>query len=164
MTERVSFNQKGTAKVRCPKCDMMSAVDVSGHKGAQNAVKINCRCRCGHIFKVLVERRKKERIKTDLSGIYICTQGGRETGCGFIAVSDISQSGVRFKLNPPQEIQDCDMLLAVCFQNDHGQKTLIKEDGVIRNVSGPHIGVEFWPEDQPVEPGVKPVAFYLHRR
>ena len=160
MIESIFFNSEGMATFKCPECQMTRTVDMSRYKGAKTAGKINCKCTCGHTFKALVERRRQKRIRTNLSGIYICVSGGREEGYGFISVSDMSHSGVRFKLNPPQEISGCDMLMVVCFQEDHEQRTLIKEDGIIRNMNGATIGVEFCPEDAMN----RSLEFYLYRQ
>lgn len=160
MIERVSSDSEGMATFKCPKCQMTRTADISKYKGSKTAVKMNCKCRCGHTFKVLVERRRQKRIKTNLSGIYICVSDGEEAGYGFTTVSNISHSGVRFKLNPPQDISSCDTLIVVCFQEDHEQRTLIKEDGIIRNSNGAYIGVEFCPEDA----ADRSLEFYLYRQ
>jgi len=160
MTESVSFDSEGMAAFKCPKCQMTRTADISKYRGAKTAVKMNCKCKCGHTFKVLVERRRQKRIKTNLSGIYICVGPGEENGHGFITVSNISHSGVRFKLNPPLDVGRCDKLIVVCFQDDHDQRTLIKEDGIIRNQNRATIGVEFCPEDA----ADRSLEFYLYRQ
>ena len=71
MAEKIFVTEDNMAVLECPQCKKGKRVDVSRFKDVRQAVKIKVKCPCGHLFKVILERRKKAAINStaELAGL-----------------------------------------------------------------------------------------------
>jgi hypothetical protein len=138
MTLKVYLNKDDTATFNCPECNRSRIADVSEYIGAATAIKVNCKCKCGHEYSVSLERRRNFRRVTDLPGRYITEDHYR----GVMTVTDVSYVGLGFKMNAPPKFSTGDKIM-VEFKLDDKQRSLIKREVNIISMRGLQIGVQF---------------------
>jgi len=159
MAEKVFVADDNMAVFECPQCKKAKRVDVSRYNDIQQAVKIKVKCPCGHIYKVILERRKSFRKNVNFPGTYTHVLPDYREDTGGITVKDLSRSGVKIKLNVEKEFKVGDILL-VEFQLDDKQRSLVKKDAVIKKISGSYLGLEFKSIDSS-DPSDKAIGFYM---
>ncbi len=135
--KKVFMDSRNRATFVCPKCEKASIMDVSQYRDIDKAVKVRCRCTCGHNYMVLLERRMYYRKETDLPGTYarLPDGEGRE-----MTVKNLSRTGLKLE-GTTEDIFSAGETLHLRFQLTDG--TWIDREGVIRTVTGRRIGVEF---------------------
>ena len=156
MTDKVYISSQQMATFVCPKCSRSKTVSVSKYAHLDKLIKVNVKCPCGHAYTSILEKRKQYRKETHLSGTYVHFLDGRPANRGLMTVKDISANGMKLKLNV-ELICDVGDLLDVEFHLDNRNRTLIKKRVIVKNISGPDIGVEFGP----TEALDKALGFYL---
>lgn len=152
--EKVHISTSNTATFVCPNCENTSTVDVSKYAKVEKRVTVNVKCRCGHRFTVVLEKRKKYRKQTNLPGTY--TNLDVDNDKGIMAVMDISGTGLKLKLNVSRNFKIGDRL-KVEFQLDDKRHTSITKKVVVQNISDHYVGVAF----APGEPDDPALGFYL---
>ena len=157
MTERKVFmNSENIATFVCPECQRIKNADVSKYKEINKAVRVKCRCSCGHTYTVLLERRRFYRKEARLSGSYLF--GPRQIRAPMM-VKDLSRTGLRFEMKIKRELKIGDKI-TVEFQLNDANKTLVKKESVIRSIVDPYVGVEFCAPDA-TDASTQALAFYL---
>jgi transcription elongation factor Elf1 len=139
MTVRVFISDNNKATFQCPECGTGKTVDVSRYKDTEAAVRVKCRCRCGHKYTAILERRKYYRKDTDLPGTYRFKNKG---GKMLMTVINISRTGLQLKINDDPEIKSGDNLRLEFRLNDSNH-SLIEIDVVVHAIRGKNIGCEF---------------------
>jgi hypothetical protein len=152
--EKVHISNSNSATFVCPNCENTSTVDVSKYAKIEKRVTVNVKCRCGHEFKVELEKRKKYRKQTNLPGTY--TNLDTDIDKGVISVMDISSTGLKLKLNVQPNFKVGDTL-RVEFNLDDKRHTEIIKKVIVQNISGKYVGVAF----APGEPDDSALGFYL---
>jgi hypothetical protein len=144
MTEKVFIYKDNKAIIICPKCEKSKTIDVSEELGSKYLVQLQHKCSCGYLYIVLLERRKRHRKITNLQGTYTCLVSGEQKAEGSMTIQDITRAGLSFMLDESesQKLNIGDHLLLE-FHLDNESGSLIKKKGVISNMRGPYIGVEF---------------------
>ena len=171
MTEvkEVSVNSENMAVIKCPKCDTSKPVDMSKYVAIDDVIRFTARCKCGHSYKAVLDKRDKLRKKTNLSGTYANLSPGKEGQKGQMTVLDVSRSGLKTKISQMRlKIKDHDFsvrtagkatfahkiqtssddlnvgeILMVEFQLDNAKRSMVSREVVIRWIDMPYIGVEF---------------------
>ena len=144
MTEKVFIYKDNKAIIICPKCEKSKAIDVSEELGSKYLVQLQHKCSCGYLAIVLLERRKRHRKTTNLKGAYSCLVSEEQEAKGSMTIQDITRAGLSFMLDESasQKLNMGDNLLFE-FHLDDKSRSLIKKEGLISNMRGPYIGVEF---------------------
>jgi hypothetical protein len=140
MDEIRIFANGNQAVFICPKCDVTRTADVSKLLNFEIQIKINCKCKCGHTFKAIIERRKFYRKDSELPGFFYSLNDLKKT---FMVVKDISRSGCRLKMNPTNNTFTIGERIFLEFSLDDSLKSLIRKEATIRSNSGDCIGIEF---------------------
>ena len=139
MPEKVFIGDDGKVTFICPECKRSKTTHASNYKHSETAVKVNCKCACGHAYSVLLERRKYIRKNLNLRGIYyLMTRDER----GMMTVIDMSRSGMKIRLEVERSLALGERL-ALEFRLDDKEKSLIRREVFIRSVKGALVGVEF---------------------
>jgi len=138
---KVFMNKENKATFTCPKCKNARVKDVSQYKDIDRAVKVKCKCSCGHVYTVLLERRKHIRKPVNFIGSYTADEKGMDVK-GRMTVTDISRTGLRFRMQMQHYFEPGDTL-DIEFQLDDNEQTLIKRRVIVRSVQGLSVGVEF---------------------
>ena len=155
MAERVFITSSYTATFLCPQCNHAWIKDVSQFIDLGKKVTLNCKCPCGHTFPIVLEKRKCFRKPVNLPGIYHAHGVEKEIG-GNMLVLDISQSGLKLKLNVPQELKIGDRLEVEFHLDDH-RHSHIKKQAIIKSIKSANVSLEFIVD----EPYAKALGFYM---
>lgn len=139
MTQKVFISNEDKATFICPECKRSKTTSVSKYKAWETAVRVNCKCPCGHTYSVLLERRKHVRKPLNLPGTY---QLLNKNNRGRMKVVDMSRSGLRLEVFYPKDFAPGDRVRLTFNLDDPDQTTIIKEVHV-RSVKNNFIGVEF---------------------
>jgi hypothetical protein len=139
MTEKVFIGSNDMATFKCPACSKTRTANVSRFRNIQKAVRVKCKCPCGHTYAVLLERRKHIRKDTNFTGSFIHENG---TERGTMRILDLSRSGLKIETNFPTQINVGDKL-RVEFTLDDRQHSQVTKEVIIRSVSGKSLGAEF---------------------
>ena len=89
---RVFVTSTSTATFSCDECGKSYQKDVSRFIGHEAEVKLKYKCKCGHSFSVILERRRSIRKELSLRGCIIQNQKKWQG-----MVTDLSRHGVKFK-------------------------------------------------------------------
>ena len=90
MDELRIFVTGDQATIICPKCDVSRTANIEKLLKSEIQIKINCKCKCGHTFKAIIERRKYYRKNIELPGLFYSINDMKKT---FMVVKDVSRSG-----------------------------------------------------------------------
>jgi hypothetical protein len=143
MPIKIFIANDDTAAFICPECQKSKTVNVTKYKNIQTAVRVKCKCPCGHSYSVLLERRKNIRKNINLIGSFLYEKSGEK---GNMLVTDLSRSGLRIKLSNPIDIQVGEKL-SLEFTLDDKERSLIHKKVVVKSVQGNSLGVKFLQED-----------------
>jgi len=119
--KKVYVDDTNKATIVCPKCGFVKMIDTTNYKATQKRLKANCKC--GEVFKITLEFRKKYRKDVELPGEYIIQQSGEK---GEIVIKDLSMNGIRFESLKPHQISTDDTL-EVTFKLDNPAQTEIRK-------------------------------------
>ncbi len=139
MVIRAYISSEKTVRFSCPKCERSKIQDVSSFLNLDREIRTTIRCKCGHTFKAVLERRKRYRKTVDLVGTYWIKEKGSASN---MVVKDISRTGIKFyvRIKPLFKIGD---RIWVEFRLDNNQKTLISKRVLIKDIKDYFVGVEF---------------------
>ena len=139
---RVFLNDQGEGTFICPACDKGVIRDLSQFTGAESAVRLKCKCSCGNVYRVLVERRRHFRKSVKLVGMLSHRGENGPPGKSLIKILDISQSGIQFSVNSMPEFE-VGTKLALEFTLDDADRSQIREVCIVRRIRSNIVGVEF---------------------
>ena len=139
---RVYMNDRGEVTFICPACEKGVIRDLSEFAAAKAAVRLKCKCGCGHIYRVLVERRRHFRKPVNLMGKFVYQTDQGKSVKGLIRVRDISQSGIRFSVNSMPDFAIGDKLV-IEFTLDDLEHSQIRETGIVRRIQNNMVGLSF---------------------
>ncbi|MFH1103199.1 MAG: PilZ domain-containing protein [Pseudomonadota bacterium] len=156
MTEKIHISADNLATFVCPKCSRSRTEDVSKYLSLPREIRATIRCKCGHEFMIVLDRRKAFRKRAELFGIYYNpkTKESRD-----VVILDLSRSGLRFQVKGKVNVVLGDRLV-VEFHLDDAARSLVKKKVIVKNISDSMIGVQFDHMD-PTDSGDKAVLFYL---
>ncbi|BBO93008.1 PilZ domain-containing protein [Desulfosarcina ovata] len=143
---RVFLNERQEGTFICPACNKGVIRDLSRFSGIESAVRLKCKCSCGHVYRVLVERRAHFRKSVNLLGRYFYKRGDGVHKRGLIRVRDISQSGLLFAVNSEPEFKTGDTL-TVEFTLDDRDRSEIREEGIVKRIQANMVGIAFQTTD-----------------
>jgi hypothetical protein len=129
-------DSQNKAAIRCPKCGASRTVDTATLKDAAKQIKITCKC--GMVFKGVIEFRRRYRKAVRLPGKYKDLNGPKR---GAVVIKDLSMGGIGFTCDPTHKLEPGDHL-EVVFQLDDAQKSEIRLLVTVRSVKGDFVGAE----------------------
>ena len=159
MAQKVFVTGTNMVVFECPECSKSKVADVSKYKDLRQVVRLKVKCPCGHSYKVILERRKYYRKDVNFSGSYTHVLPDYREDKGGMTVKDLSNSGVKIKLNVKKDFKIGD-ILSVEFSLNDKQRSLIKKDAVIKKISNSYLGLEFNSIDSS-DPSDKAIGFYM---
>jgi predicted RNA-binding Zn-ribbon protein involved in translation (DUF1610 family) len=146
MTQKVFITSNNTATFVCPQCGNNSVADVAKYASIDKRVTVNCKCICGHNFKVSLEKRRQYRKATDLPGEYSYKTSNGELDKGIMRVVDISSNGLKLKLSVERKFAGGEKI-RVEFHLDDKRRTFIDKNVIVRNVKKNLVGTSFAPNE-----------------
>jgi hypothetical protein len=139
---RVFINDSGEGTFICPACDKGVIRDLSQFSQSPTAVRLKCKCSCGNVYRVLVERRRQFRRPVNLAGMFIFQPDRGNPVKGLIKIQDISQSGIRFSVNSMPEFAVGDKLILE-FTLDDDEHSPIREVGIVCRIQTNMVALAF---------------------
>lgn len=151
----IFVSRENKANFTCPKCTKTKTVDVSRLVMENKKLNIRVRCACGHVYPLLLDRRRFYRKMTRLPGIFKLDQNMKEFP---MTVSNLSRFGVEFKSSESGNLKIGD-LIEVEFRLDDKSRSMIRKKVIIKKLVGTSVGAEFChPDDYD-----KVLGFYLFK-
>lgn len=139
---RVFINDNGQGTFICPVCEKGVIRDLSQFADVKSAVRLKCKCSCGNVYRVLVERRRHFRKPVNLVGMFLHRGVNGTPTKGLIKILDISQSGTRFSVNTMPEFSEGSKL-TLEFTLDDEDRSQVREVCTVRRIQSNIIAVEF---------------------
>jgi len=108
-----------------------------------STVRMKVKCKCGHSWSTLIEKRRYFRKNVNLPGTYKYKEYGKEDTYGSMTVIDISRKGLKIRLHDETHpFKDGDWL-EVTFRLDNQTKTLLRRMVNVKNVFENYLGLAF---------------------
>ncbi len=142
-TNKVFVRQDGSATITCPACTKLKII--SADKFRKQNHRLQVRCSCSHHFTVDLDFRQYYRRPTCLKGNF--TLDPPEAGYGSTLITDISLSGVRFRVNNTSGLT-VGKQGHINFKLDNKSKTRLSRNFTIRSISENSIGCEFQQDNE----------------
>jgi hypothetical protein len=139
---RVFLNDRGEGTFICPVCNKGVIRDLNQFAETSSVVRLKCKCNCGNVYRVLVERRRHFRKPVKLVGRFVFEASQGRPVKGLIKVHDISQSGIRFSVNNIPDFKVGDRL-TVEFTLDDEDHSQIREIGTVQRIQTNMVGLAF---------------------
>lgn len=139
---RVFINDQGQGSFICPACNKGVIRELDEFLEIPHAVRLKCKCNCGHVYRVLVERRRHFRKPVNLMGMFFFQNHRGHPVKGLIKVHDISQSGIRFSVNSVPDFKVGDKL-TIEFTLDDEDRSQVREVGTVKRIHTNMIGLAF---------------------
>ena len=153
MKQTVFVNSENKAIFTCPNCTKAKTVNISNLVNEKKELRV--KCTCGHVYPVVLERRKFYRKKNSLPGIFILEQSMKEFT---MTVTNLSRVGLEFNSTESEKLKVGDHL-GVEFRLDDKSRSLIRKKIIIRKIDGKTVGAEFYLPDE----YDKALGFYLFK-
>ena len=133
---------------------------MAAHKELQtvNRFKVKCK-RCGHPYRVVIEKRGHYRKMVDLPGTYTYLVDDRPRDKGSMRVIDVSRSGLKIRLPGKPYFVAGDRLM-IEFHLDDTNQSLIRKKVEIKKIFDQELGVAFT-SVHPSDPSDKALGFYM---
>lgn len=139
---RVFLNDEKEGTFICPACNNGVIKHLGAYFQAPKAIRLKCKCKCGHVYRALVERRRIFRKPVNFSGTYYYSSGEVTSRKGPIRVLDISQFGLQFSLNSTPTFNVGDRII-VEFIMDERSQYKIREMGIVKDIRTNKVGMQF---------------------
>jgi hypothetical protein len=139
---RVFINDNGEGTFICPACNKGVIKDLSAFLDTQSVVRFKCKCSCGKVYRVLVERRRHFRKPVNLVGMFFFQNSQGHPVKGLIRIQDISQSGIRFSVNSVPDFKVGEKLI-IEFTLDDEEHSQIREVGTVRRIQTNIVALTF---------------------
>ncbi len=136
--KNVYLNKNNEGTIVCPQCS--KAKQIKGSRFKKNKpIKLTCVCK--HIFHIQLEQRRSYRKPVNLSGRFekVYPDSGVK---GETEIRDISATGLKLKTNITAHLHEDD-IVRISFALDDQKKSRVDVEAMVRNVRGPHVGLEF---------------------
>lgn len=132
--------------IQCPSCKVEWKNDRNRFEKIGSKYILNCKCRCGEVFKAIHNRRRHNRKACIVKGTYLHESSMQR---GDMSVKDVSVSGAGLTVGTNIQLNQGDVLI-VYFSLDDEEKHVIKQ-AVVRNVKDNYVGIEFFEPAQEKE-------------
>ena len=144
----------------CPQCEYARVVNVAEHEELETVDRVKVKCkRCGHRYRVTIERRGQYRKVVNLPGTYTLMVDGRPADKGYVKVIDLSRSGLKIQLNDNPAFTVGDRLM-IEFHLDDANRSLIRKEVEVKKIFGHELGVAFT-SVHASDPSDKALGFYM---
>ena len=139
---RVVLNDQKEGMFLCPACKKCISKDLSKVANVQTAVRIKCKCNCGHVFRAMIERRKSFRKSVNIVGMCLYLDEYSHTNKQLIKILDISMTGLQISINSVPEFKVGDTVI-VDFRLDDRDRTNIQEKATVLRTRSKTVGLKF---------------------
>jgi len=138
---RVVLNDQKEGMFLCPTCKKCMIKDLS-KVANEKAIRIKCKCKCGHVFRAIIERRKNFRKSVELVGACLYSDENGQAKRQLIKIHDVSMTGLQVSVNSLPEFKVGDSIL-VDFRLDDRERTEIQENVTVLRIQSKMVGLTF---------------------
>jgi hypothetical protein len=137
---RLYVNVENQVSITCPQCHTVKVADVGPYKGSRRPLTV--KCRCGRVFRAILETRKFYRKSVNLIGYY--AKAGTHDYVGMV-VEDLSLSGIGFRVKGKTTVKIGDQLVIRVVLDNKARTEIVKNIAVrvVRQTDDAFIGGEF---------------------
>ena len=135
----VHVRDNNTATLICPACGTIKHLSAGKFQHSRHTMAV--RCRCQHVFNVLLDFRRYFRKQISLPGTYIITSDGG-VGGGVIHIHNISRGGLGFTVSGLHRIEEGQEVLLE-FQLNDRKKSALRKPAMVKSVCQNAVGCQF---------------------
>ncbi|MCP4023417.1 MAG: hypothetical protein GY729_16350 [Desulfobacteraceae bacterium] len=144
MEKIIKIDSLDTAKFACPECKKTKVMQLSEYNLKNNRTKVKCNCRCGHSFKIVLEKKLNISHETELIGTFVSS--GQIKCSGKMIIKKLNSSGILFKTNLEQRIIP-GLRIMVEFVLDDPKQSIVKKEVVVKAKQGKYFSANFVSSD-----------------
>lgn len=140
MEQRILIDSLDTARFACPECHRGKIMQLSGYSIRKSSTRVKCRCRCGHTYRVLLEKEAQSIQDTQLLGTFISC--GTTKCSGKMIIKKLNSKGIMLRTNIDQRILP-GLKLFLEFVLDDAKQSIVKKEVVVKAKKGKYLSAEF---------------------
>ena len=119
-------------------------MQLSEYNIRRQQTRVNCKCRCGHAYGVILEKSIEAIQKTQLLGTF--TSDGNRRCSGKMIIKKLNSNGIMLKTNIEQNILP-GLKLFLEFVLDDAKQSIVKKEVVVKAKKGKYLSAEFLSTD-----------------
>jgi len=151
--KKVYLNRNKEGYVNCSHCGKAQKISI---RDSESHIAKEIACSCSSVTDFHLEQRQHFRKDVEFIGTFKKVYPDT-SAMGKVIIEDISRTGMRFKTVTRNYLKKDD-IIHIRFALKDSHDSLIAEDGVVRFVKGPYVGLEF---QHLSEHSKKLIGFYL---
>jgi hypothetical protein len=151
--KKVYLNKNREGYLNCGHCGKAQKI---GTKDSESHIAKRIACSCRSVTDVHFEQRQHFRKDVEFIGTFKRVYPDTSE-MGKVIIEDISHTGMRFKTVTRNHLKKDD-IIEIRFALKDSHDSIIAENGVVRFVKGPYVGIEF---QHLSEHSKKLIGFYL---
>ncbi|MBU1340036.1 MAG: hypothetical protein KKE44_12865 [Proteobacteria bacterium] len=140
MEQQILIDSLDTARFACPQCQRGKIMQLSEYDIKRQSTKVRCKCRCGHTYMVILEKKIESIQKTQLLGTFISK--GSIKCSGKMIIKKLNSKGIMLKTNIEQNIWP-GLKLFLEFVLDDAKQSIVKKEVVVKAKKGKYLSAEF---------------------
>lgn len=144
MRQTIYVDSLDTARFTCPECNQEKTMQLSEYNLKKYRTHVNCTCRCGCTYGVILEKSPDSAQKTSLKGRFVSR--GVHRCSGTMKIEKLNSKGIMLRTNLEQDILP-GLKLFLEFTLDDKKKSIIKKEVVVRAKKGKYLSAEFTTEE-----------------
>lgn len=144
MEQTILIDCLDTAKFACPECNKKKTMQLSEYNIRRQRTRVNCKCRCGHTYGVVLKKSIEAIQKTQLLGTFISSDSMRCSGK--MIIKKLNSNGIMLKTNIEQNILP-GLKLLLEFVLDDAKQSIVKKEVVVKAKKGKYLSAEFLSND-----------------
>ncbi|NOX32113.1 MAG: hypothetical protein GXP56_00025 [Deltaproteobacteria bacterium] len=144
MEQKILIDSLDTARLACPECNREKSMQLSGYNIKRQNTKVKCRCRCGHTYMVILEKKIEPAQDTQLLGTF--RSSGSIKCSGKMIIKKLNSKGLMLKTNIEQSILP-GLRLFLEFVLDDAKQSIVQKEVVVKAKKGKYLSAEFTSDD-----------------
>ncbi|RLC03677.1 MAG: hypothetical protein DRH34_05370 [Deltaproteobacteria bacterium] len=140
MEQKILIDSLDTAQFACPECNREKSMQLSEYNLRRQSTKVKCKCRCGHSYMVILEKKIEPTQNTQLLGTFISKNGIKCSGK--MIIKKLNSKGLMLKTNIEQSILP-GLKLFLEFVLDDAKQSIVKKEVVVKAKKGKYLSAEF---------------------
>ncbi len=140
MAQNIQIDSLDTAQFACPECNREKIMQLSEYNINRRTTRVRCKCRCGHTYMVLLEKKMESIQDTQLLGTFIAND---KADCrGKMIIKKLNSKGILLRTNIEQNIL-LGLNLFLEFVLDDAKQSIVKKEVVVKAKKGKYLSAEF---------------------
>ena len=140
MEQKILIDSLDTAHFACPECNRRKTMQLSQYSIKKHSTKVKCKCKCGHTYLVILEKKIEFMQEKKLLGTFI-SMGGIKCS-GKMIIKKLNNKGILIITNIEQGILP-GLKLFLEFVLDDAKQSIVKKEVVVKAKKGRYLSAEF---------------------